>query len=244
MIQLPLGIGLREDVTFDNFLFGEGNREARHLLSEGRHPFVYLWGPRGSGKSHLLQALMHQAAERNEASAYLPLREANRLSPDYLQGLEQLPLICIDDIDHIAGQPRWEEALFHLYNRIRAAETRLAVTAETSPVNSPLLLADLRSRLSWGMTLRLTPLDDAGKLTVLQQRARARGIELPAEVGRYLLHRVSRDMKTLSAWLEKLDERSLASQRKLTIPFVRELLPEMEAPPETGGHSQRLTREQ
>ncbi len=244
MIQLPLGIGLREDVTFDNFLFGEANREAEHILTADEQPLIYLWGPRGSGKSHLLQALIHRSAEQGKASAYLPLRELDGLSPDYLQGLEQLPLICIDDIDHIAGQSLWEEELFHLYNRIQAASARLVVTASSNPAGSPLSLPDLRSRLGWGVTLRLTPLDDAGKLLVLQRRARARGMELPVDVGRYLLSRVSRDMKTLATWLDELDERSLAFQRKLTIPFIRELLPEMEKRPLADSYNQRLTREQ
>ncbi len=244
MIQLPLGIRLREDVTFDNFLFGEANREVKHTLSEGKQPFVYLWGPRGSGKSHLLQAMMHHAAGRQEAAAYLPLGKLDKLSPDYLQGLEQLPLICIDDIDHAAGHTQWEEALFHLYNRARVAETRLVVTAGNSPLNTPIHLPDLRSRLGWGMTLRLTPLDDDGKLAVLQQRARARGMELPPEVGRYLLRRISRDMESISTWLERLDEQSLADQRKLTIPFVRNLLAGGKAFSPVTRHNQRLTREQ
>jgi len=230
MNQLPLGIGLREGVTFDSFHFGD-NEEARHTLVQGEQRFIYLWGPPGSGKTHLLQALGHQAATRGETSAYLPLTDAAELSPDYLQGLEQLSLVCIDDIDSIARQPQWEEALFHLYNRIRAGEARLALTAGSSPANLPIALPDLRSRLSWGLVLRLTLLDDDGKLVVLQQRARARGMELPTEVGRYLLHRISRDMTSLSDWLERLDERSLAAQRKLTIPFVRELLlPDGEKP--------------
>ncbi len=230
MNQLPLGIGLREGITFDSFHFGN-NKEAQHTLIHCQQPFIYLWGPPGSGKSHLLQALGHQAATRGETSAYLPLADAAELSPDYLQGLEQLSLVCIDDIDRIAQLPQWEEALFHLYNRIQTANTRLALTAVSSPVTLPITLPDLRSRLSWGLVLRLNLLDDEGKLAVLQQRARARGMELPTEVGRYLLHRISRDMASLSNWLEKLDERSLAAQRKLTIPFVRELLsPDEEKP--------------
>ena len=224
MSQLPLGIGLREGITFDNFCF-HGNREAQHALLDGGQPFVYLWGPSGSGKSHLLQALGHRAARRGETSAYLPLAEGMEMSPGYLQGLENLSLVCIDDIDRIARQPQWEEALFHLYNRIKATNTRLVLTASDTPANLPLALSDLRSRLSWGLVLRLTPLDDDSKLTVLQQRARTRGMELPAEVARYLLARVSRDMKTLLDWLDRLDEQSMIAHRRLTIPFVRNLLP-------------------
>ncbi len=223
MNQLPLGIGLHEGITFDNFCF-DNNREAQHALTRGRQQFVYLWGPAGSGKSHLLQSLGHQAALCGETSAYLPLTDAAELSPNYLHNLEQLSLVCIDDIDSIAQQPQWEEALFHLYNRIRAGDTRLTLAASSSPATIPIALPDLRSRLSWGLVLRLTLLDDDSKLAVLQERARARGMELPTEVARYLLHRISRDMRTLSDWLEKLDEKSLAAQRKLTIPFVRELL--------------------
>ena len=224
MKQIPLGIGLREGVTFAAFHPGS-NQEVLHALDQGEQQFIYLWGSAGSGKSHLLQALVNQAAQRGERSAYLPLREASGLAPDYLRDLEQLALICIDDMDRIAGQSCWEEALFHLYNRIRtSATTRLVLTAHSAPGGLSVTLPDLRSRLSWGLVLKLTPLDDAAKLAVLQQRARARGMELPLEVGRYLLQRVSRDMGTLSCWLERLDESSLAAQRKLTIPFVRKLL--------------------
>ncbi len=224
MKQIPLGIRLREGVNFASFHPG-ANREALHALRHGGQQFVYLWGPAGSGKSHLLQALVGQAAEQGERCAYLSLQDSATAAPEYLRDLERLALVCIDDLDRIAGQPHWEEALFHLYNRIRATTaTRLVLTARSAPAEIPVALPDLRSRLGWGLVLKLTPLDDAARLTVLQQRAAARGMDLPREVGNYLLQRVSRDMGTLAEWLDRLDRSSLAAQRKLTIPFVRKLL--------------------
>ncbi|MBD3671176.1 MAG: DnaA regulatory inactivator Hda [Gammaproteobacteria bacterium] len=222
MIQLPLGIGLRDSATFENFHSAD-NREAMLALSEGREQFIYLWGPRGSGKTHLVQALCQQQADGGSPVAYLPLQEPG-LVPEMLQGMESMSLVVIDDIDAVTGQAPWETALFHLYNLMRDAGARLVVTANAAPAALPIALPDLASRLAWGLTLQLSANDDAAKLAILQARAHARGFELPTEVGQFLLKRCERDMESLIQLLEQLDLASLREQRKLTIPFVKTIL--------------------
>jgi DnaA family protein len=222
MIQLPLGIGLRDSATFSNFHPG-ANREALQALRGGGEQFIYLWGGAGSGKTHLLQALCQQQAEQERAVAYLPLAEPGMV-PEMLEGMESMELLAIDDLDAVAGQAAWETGLFHLYNRMRDAGARLVVTASVSPAALSIELPDLASRLSWGLTLHLAANDDAAKLAILQQRARNRGLELSDEVGGYLLRNCERDMENLIRLLERLDAASLREQRRLTIPFVKQLL--------------------
>ena len=216
--QLPLGIGLHDSATFANYYAGD-NAPVVHAL-QSDEPFVYLWGGSGCGKSHLLQAACHACAG---GPVYLPLAEP-ALSPLMCEGLEAAPLVAVDDVQSIVGEADWEEALFHLYNRIRAVGTRLLVAGEASPLALGLKLPDLASRLSWGPVFQLRPLEDAQKVEALIQRAAGRGIEISVEVANYLLRRCPRDMHSLFALLDRLDHASLAAQRRLTIPFVRELL--------------------
>jgi DnaA family protein len=224
--QLPLGVRLREVATFANYFPGR-NGEPVRLLQDGavteRERFVYLWGPRGTGKTHLLQALCHRTAGRGEPTAYLPLREAV-VTPEAVEGLEQLPLVVIDDVDAAAGQAVWETALFHLHNRIRERGGRLVMAGLRGPAALGVALADLRSRLAGGLVLQLHALDDGDKAEALRLQARQRGLVMPQEVAGYLLRRCPRDMGALFALLDTLDQASLAAQRKLTVPFVKEIL--------------------
>jgi len=220
-VQLPLGITLADTATFDNFYTGD-NAAALHSMRDGAEPFVYLWGASGSGRTHLLQAACQATAAVGEPAVYLPLGDRAELSPEMLDGLEAMRLVCLDDVDAIAGLEAWEQSLFHLYNRIRECGARLLAAADGAPGALALCLPDLASRLAWGPVFQLRTLSDADKLSALQLRARQRGLDLPAEVGEYLLRRCPRDTHSLFALLDSLDKAALAAQRRLTIPFVRE----------------------
>ncbi|MGM0594792.1 MAG: DnaA regulatory inactivator Hda [Pseudomonadota bacterium] len=221
--QLPLRIGLRDSATFANF-WPADNAAACHTLAQRQEPFVYLWGSSGSGKTHLLQAACHAVSEAGGTAIYLPLAESAELHPAMLEGMEQMALVCLDDLDAVAGDAAWEQALFHLYNRLRESGNHLIAAASAAPASLGIELPDLVSRLGWGPVYQLNLLDDVGKAQALRQRASNRGMVLSPEVANYLLSRAPRDMHALFALLERLDEHSLAAQRRLTIPFVRELI--------------------
>ncbi len=221
--QLPLRIGLRDSATFANFFPGT-NAAPCHALQQQSEPFIYLWGGRGCGKTHLLQAACHAVSERGEGTVYLPMRELSAMSPQLLEGMEQMELVCVDELDAIVGSTAWEQALFHLYNRIRDCGKRLVVAGQSSPSSLGLSLPDLVSRLSWGPVYQLQVLDDEGKASALRLRASQRGMEMSPDVANYLLSRAPRDMHALFTLLDELDEVSLAAQRRLTIPFVRALI--------------------
>lgn len=230
-VQLTLGIRIRDDATFDNFL-GQRNAEAAARLSQWEsHPpaqGIYLCGPSGSGKSHLLQAVCHQAEDRGAASLCLSLPELAQQPPQVLEGLGGCDVLCLDGVDSVVGQPGWDEALFHLYNRSLDAGVLLVMSGGALPSEMPGLLADLRSRFAACIVLQLLELRDDDRLTVLRERADRRGLSMPDEVAHYILRRVPRHMGKLLALLDRLDELSLAHQRRLTVPFVRQILNEPE----------------
>jgi len=246
MRQIPLGLKLRESATFENFVSG-GNAELVSVLSgddQTHQGMIYIWGGASTGRSHLLQAVCHRDRGANATAFYLPMTQSADLDPAVLNGLASFDEVCIDDVDCVVGQSAWEQALFGLCNEIRECGRRLIVTARLPAPDIPWRLADLRSRLSWGVTYHLQALDDQGKYEALVRRALNRGLELPEDVGRFLLTRCGRDLGGLFVLLDELDNSSLVFKRRLTIPFVKECLalanvgPEQTKAPDPGPKDQ------
>jgi len=228
--QLSLRINLNDDATFENFFLQQ--RDSRHQVvtvlqdqfcSNGES-FIYLWGTSGSGVSHLLQASCHQASAQGLTAQYLPLGELLDYPPQQLlEDLEQLSLVCLDDLQIIAGNQQWETALFDLYNRIREVGGHLLLGANCSARELPLQLPDLQSRFGWGPVFQLPTSNDEEKIVILQFRASRRGMELGDDVAQYLINRAARGLGELMSCLETLDEASLEAKRKLSIPFVKQV---------------------
>ena len=227
--QLPLALTLKDGAVFANFVAG-ANREALSFLQESATlkstPLVYLWGEPGCGKSHLLQALCQAASERGEAAVYLPMRMLVEHPQDSLNDLEQMAVICIDDIDAIAGSVDWEDAFLRLFVRAHSAACVLAVAGNKTVNRLGLKLPQLESRLQWGMVFQLQPLIDDDKLSALLLRAKRRGCNLSLASARYLVRHYGADTEQLFALLEYLDQASLVAKRRLTIPFIRFALQE------------------
>lgn len=222
--QLLLGMGLHIDSTFDEYYFGVNAQIHSALslaLAKKEHAFLYLWSAVGLGKSHLLQASCHLAGSLQRSSVYLPLHDLPSLSVDIFEGLEAIDVVCIDDLDALAGDKALEVALFDCYNRLRDAGKVLIVAASAAPSAVSFVLPDLVSRLSWGLVFQIKALNDDDKKAALMLHADKRGFELPDEVATYILKHSVRDNKVLFEMLEKLDYASLAEHRKLTIPFVK-----------------------
>lgn len=219
--QLIIPISLQQEATFANFIVGD-NQQVLNVLADQTEKFIFLWGGRGVGKSHLLQACCHQVQHQGQFASYLPMNQC--IHPAMLEDLEQMPLVCIDDIDLKCGDRQWEEALMHLYNRVHQNHRRLIITAQQKPQDLPFVLADLKSRLTWGLTFQVHPLSDDNKLLALQQRAEYRGFSLTDEVGQFLMNRCARQLDELFVVLDKLDKASLMAHRKLTIPFIKSVL--------------------
>ncbi|PKH04079.1 DnaA regulatory inactivator Hda [Psychromonas sp. MB-3u-54] len=232
--QYPLlALKFPDDETFASFYPGQNYSVLRQLKNSVvglGEPVLYMWGESGSGRSHLLHALCSEVDERGESVAYIPLRHYQGMTLDIFENMEQVTLVCIDDIEEIAGDEKWEKALFDFYNRWsdnkenRSSGASLVLCASNLPKQLGIKLNDLVSRLEWGACYHLTPLNEEDKLGALQLRAQLKGMKLPVDVGRFLLNRLSRDMNTLLDTLDQLDNASLEAKRKLTIPFVKEVL--------------------
>ncbi len=224
MSQLALPLRLADYAVFDTFLAAGNEPVVDYLesLVEARSgQGAWIWGAPATGKSHLLQATCERFADR---AAYLPLAELGEAGPALLEGLDSREIVCIDDVDRVAGDERWEHGLFVLCNALIEAGHPLVVSAGAAPRESGIVLADLRSRLQHLATFHVRPLDDVARMEALQLRAGHRGLELPAETARFLMARSRRDMRSLYELLDKLDLEALRAQRKLTIPFVRDVL--------------------
>ncbi|UVK77861.1 MAG: inibitor of reinitiation of DNA replication [Sodalis sp. Fse] len=227
--QLSLPLYFPEDETFASFYPGE-NRSLlaalQSILFREQESYLYFWSRKGgSGRSHLMLAACAELSALGQAVGYVPLDKRTWFVPEVLEGMEQLALVTIDNIECIVRDPPWEMAIFNLFNRIQETGlTRLIISGNCPPRQLKPSLPDLASRLDWGQIYRLQPLSDQEKSNALQLRARLRGFELPEDVSRFLLKRLERDMRTLAVTLDKLDHASICAQRKLTIPFVKEIL--------------------
>ncbi|HHV5840054.1 TPA: DnaA inactivator Hda [Klebsiella pneumoniae] len=226
--QLSLPLYLPDDETFASFWPGDNPSllaALQNVLRQEHSGYIYIWSREGAGRSHLLHAACAELSQRGDAVGYVPLDKRTWFVPEVLEGMEQLALVCIDNIECVAGDEPWEMAIFNLYNRIlESGKTRLLITGDRPPRQLNLGLPDLASRLDWGQIYKLQPLSDEDKLQALQLRARLRGFEMPEDVCRFLLKRLDREMRSLFMTLDQLDHASITAQRKLTIPFVKEIL--------------------
>lgn len=220
MKQLALGVRLRADAVFDSFWPGPNGEIVAALRAPSTTP-LWLWGAAGSGKTHLLQAV---CAAAGESAAYFPLARSLALPPEALAGFERSGVLCIDDADAVAGDLAWEKALFRVFNEAAELRTRLIFAAAAPPRQAEWRLEDWRSRAAASVVYQLRELDDAGRIEALRLRAAQRGLQLPYETSEYLLKRMPRDLRSLFEVLDLLDEASLAAQRRLTIPFIRDAL--------------------
>jgi DnaA-homolog protein len=226
--QLPLALRWPRRQRFEHFHAG-ANAAAlaavQSLASDAAAPWVYLHGALGSGRSHLLVAACQAASALGRRVQYLPLAALGDRAAA-LRGVSGSELLALDDLGAIAGDREAEHALFDLYNRARAEGNALLFAADTTPAQLGLQLPDLRSRLGACTQFALKPLDDAERRAVLKAQAASRGIELDDSVLDWLFARYARDLGALLDLLDKLDQASLAAQRRITIPFLRSFLRE------------------
>lgn len=224
--QLPLALRWPRRQRFEHFHAGANAvalAAVQALAVEPGAPWVYLHGANGSGRSHLLMAACQAAVGRRVQ--YLPLAALGNPA-EALRGVAGSELLALDDLGAIAGNHEAEHALFDLYNRARAEGSALLFAADATPTALGIELPDLRSRLGACAQFALKLLDDDERRVVLKTQAASRGIELDDNVLDWLFARYARDLGALLDLLDKLDVASLAAQRRITVPFLREFLRE------------------
>ena len=229
--QLTLNVALQDDASFATFHEGPNAHVVSYLRSLAcpssaprTERQAFLCGAPSTGKSHLLQALCREFSRQDGTSIYLPLEQYLHTRSAVMEDLHQTELVCIDDVDALAGQRDGELALFNLINNMRVNDCALVLASRLQPKVIPIGIPDLSSRLVWGPIFQLQRLSDDSKITALQIHAQQRGMDLRQEVARYLLHHFPRNLKELIAILDRLDSMSLATHRRITIPFVKTVL--------------------
>ena len=228
--QIPLQLEPPRPDRFDAFVPGPNMavlQAVQNLLDEPG-AVLFLSGPEGTGKSHLLNALCHSARERDMGAFYIALKRLPEAAAAGLEGLQMLDVVCVDDIDRVAGNAAWERALFNCFNEVRSSGGRLLVASQKPLSALQFNLKDLASRLAWGVRLGLQAPGDEDKQEVLQQRALSLHIELPDEVCSYLLKHGRRDMASMLETVEKMKDAAFAAKRKITVPLAREVLKSLE----------------
>ncbi|HWG11577.1 MAG TPA: DnaA regulatory inactivator Hda [Rhodanobacteraceae bacterium] len=227
--QLPLTLRWPSHQRLASYLPGN-NAEALQAVcvaAQGAsNAWPYLHGASGTGKTHLLIGACRAAIEAGRDARYLPLASLPSPRGEAIAsfGAQRGELLAVDDVQAIAGDRDAERALFDLYNRARDSHATLLFTAHAAPAQLGLTLPDLVSRLSACAQYALQQLDEAGRREVLRQRAQQRGLEIEDNVLDWLFARQPRDLAALMELFEKLDHAALAAQRRITIPFLREML--------------------
>ena len=224
--QLPLALRYPPDQRLETYVAPPPGAlaQVRALARGTTGDWLFLAGPAGVGKTHLALAACADADAVGRRAAYLPLKAAAGRMRDALDAFDGAQLVVLDGLEAVAGVREDEIALFDFHNRARAAGTGVLYTATAAPDSLGLSLPDLRSRLAQCTRIQLAPLDDEGRRDVLRERAQRRGLVLEEAAIEWLLKRVGRDLAGLTVLLERLDRASLAAQRRITVPFLREAL--------------------
>jgi len=213
-VQLPLKIGLRQEVCFDTYIAEEESvafklsQFQKSLADQYSDESFYLFGEAGTGKTHLLQAACRFVTERNRASVYLPLADASLpLIADVLNGLEQTPLVCLDDVDAVLGDRDWEGALTNLIMRAKVLGHQVVMSGRDEITSWSIASSEWLQALMSIMPIALKPLTRKQDIVMaLQRHALKLGFELPIEVGNYLVKQFSNDLQELLSVLKLLEQ--------------------------------------
>ncbi len=213
-------------LTFGNFLSSQNQQLVDHLKkisSVSAVPITMVCGAAGSGKSHVLLASARHHNDECRAVLYLSLGNP-AATPAMIQNPQNQDIICVDNVDLVAGDAGWELALFNLFNEAKEHGTALVFSSSVSPSEIKFQLPDLSSRLTWGLTFQLQELSVKEKIDALQLHARHRKFELTESVAGMLLDRYSRNMTDLMGLLVQIDKASITNKKKITASFVRGLI--------------------
>ncbi len=226
MKQLVLDVGLPRAPSLANFFAGPNQAALMHLdhwlcampdLDALRPALTtYLWGSSGSGKTHLLQGLAQELAERGASAGWLDpeTRAATEFQPSW-------SALFIDNVDEL--DTLQQQLAFNWFINAQSHQRAVFATGSLPPADLP-LRDDLRSRLGWGHVFALQPLSDADRRVVLQQKAGERGLVLSNEVLDFIQNRFSRDLGTLIELLDRLDDYAWQTQRNITIAMIKTML--------------------
>ena len=227
--QIPLGINLRDEATFESFYPGDNDNIIEIVSNfivnqELDKRILVLTGVKDSGKTHILQSSCIKAEELSLTSIYLPLKQIKNISSQYLEGIENLNFICIDNVEVIMGVDKCEAALLKFLTNVEYKNGKVLIAVAETDNELKFNNQKLVEKLSISYNQPIEPLNDEQKLEAINLRANLRGIGIDERVAKFLIRNCQTNLSGLFSHLDKLDKESLANQRKLTIPFVKDVL--------------------
>ena len=223
--QLALQIQINERASLNNFFVSKNNIKTIQilkniLLSSNKGTQVFIDDLGSNGKSYLLQALCNDFSNSNSSSIYIPIQKAIKLDPSILEGISQLNLICIDDVDQI-NKREWEIALFNLINECYEKECFLLLAGR---INKLEVIPDLVSRIKKMETLRLEPINDDELFEATLAISKNLNIEISDKNMNYLINNSKRDIKTIFRILSQLEKESLERKKSIGLNLIKEVI--------------------
>lgn len=226
-IQFPLQFEFQANQGFNTF-FPASNQEIivelKELITGANERQIFLYGDEAQGKSHLLQACCQFAHKKGMNPFYYPFNKKSLPTLSMFEGLEDVKLVCFDDVSEITGDLDWEQTFLNFLNQHLENNNRLILASRSHPQDIEVKLVDLKNRLNAGLTLKLKPLEEAEIIAALIHKASYMGITISHKVGHFLVTHYASDMPSMWVLLGQLDKATLSAQRKLTIPFLKQLL--------------------
>lgn len=207
--------------TFALFLPGKNQLVLETLASNTAPQFIYLFGAKGTGKTHLLEAYAAAALEQQKHLLFLPLKNLPNAT-DYLKDLPKFDAILMDDLDYLTSD--LEINLFNLFNELQAQGTPLIVTSTVPPAALNLNLPDLKSRLNSGLSLKLEPLKDEELKAALKLHCKHIGLQLNDKIYDFILNRSERNLDILIKQLKQVADHSLLTRRPVTLMMAKKVL--------------------
>jgi DnaA-homolog protein len=219
MKQLPLAFAPPLAPSFDSFIVGANAAALMHLRNLGAASApTYLWGPPGSGKTHLLRALAHERHAAGHRVGWFVATDALPWTFD-----EAWSLLVFDDCDRLDGLH--QQAAFALFVDAATHGVQVVAAGRVPPIDLD-VRDDLRTRFGWGPVFAIETLAEPEVRAALRCEADRRGIFLSDEVMDYLLTRFARDLKHLMGLLHRLDGFALSQHRGVTVPLLKQMLHE------------------
>ena len=224
--QLALQIQTNERASLTNFFVSKNNNQTIQilkniLLSSNKGAQIFIEDLGSNGKSYLLQAICNDFSNSNNSSIYIPMQEAINLEPSLLEGVSQLNLICIDDVDLINKHSEWEIALFNLINDCYEKDCFLILSGS---INRFDVIPDLVSRIKKMEILRLEAINDDELLAATKVISKNLNLEISDKNMNYLINNSKRDIKTIFRTLSQLERESLERKKSIGLNLIKEVI--------------------
>ncbi len=238
---MPERLRLSPRYTFDDFVVGESNRyshaAAQSVADPDSQAFnpLFIYGPSGLGKTHLMQAIGHTylRKRRNANVLYVTSEQfinafiesiQSKRSLDFRNQYRSVDLLLLDDVQFLMGKERTQQEVFHTFNTLFDEGKKIVLTSDRPPKDLSTLEERLRSRFEWGVIADIQPPDLETRIAILRQKARAENLSLPMDVIAYIAEWVKSNIRELEGALKRIKVYASLHNCPINLEVAREVL--------------------